>query len=546
MDTNISTSQLMPAAARRHGDARLVRHLLMAAAISIAWVVLLCATFDPKWDTNDDVGMSMIAHGYGSVDYGSDLLLFSNVVWGLIVRSLPSIDDILGYSIATLLALTLAGSAVVYFLLRVSVRPIVAGLILTVAFTRPILFPQFTETAGLLAIAGVLGLLAYDRHRSAFDLVLACCLAFLAYLVRDQELALVVAVALPLVPWRKLAASRAARIAAAGLAICMLAATVANVRAYSSPEWQTFRQQNLARAPLTDFGAAKFILERPDLMQRHGLSPNDIVLVSRWFFVDPHLSNPELLWALMREIPPRTALEKNLTSSVSDLSLLLGPQLLTLTLLGAALLMILLQPRLFVAWFICLAAFLAFTAAGRSPPVRVCLPLLALLTIAAVTMDIRVPRWRRLILFVTLLAGALVNTWNLVGEAMASDRAVAQARQNRFVSPESIFVWGASLPYELVFPLFTRERDVHSTRIYGLGVLTLAPYSVPTADEARGQGFLIRLRSQAGIPLIANAYEESLLNTYCVEHYGAPLKTSVATRTPLWTIKNASCASSAQ
>ena len=524
----------------------MVSHLLMATAISIAWVVLLCATFDPRWDTNDDVGMSMIAHGYGGVDYGSDLLLFSNVVWGRIVRSLPSIDGLLGYSTATLLALTLAASTVVYFLLRLGIRPFVAGLILTVAFMRPILFPQFTETAGLLAIAGVLGLLAYDRHRSAFDLVLACCLAFLAYLIRDQELALVVAVALPLVPWRKLAASRAARIAAAGLAICIIAATVANVRAYSSPEWQTFRQQNLARAPLTDFGAAKFILELPDLMQRHGLSPNDIVLVSRWFFVDPRLSNPELLWALMSEIPPQTALEKNLASSVSGLSLLLGPQLLTLTLLGAAMLMILLRPRLFVAWFICLAAFLAFTAAGRSPPIRVCLPLLALLTIAAVTMDLQVPRWRRLILFAALLAGALVNAWNLVGEAIASDKAVAQARQNRFVSPESTFVWGGSLPYEMVFPLFTRERDVRSTRIYGLGVLTLAPNSVPTADEARGQGFLTRLRSPAGIPLIATIEEESLLNTYCVEHYGVPLKTSVATRTPLWTIKNASCASSAQ
>lgn len=155
-------------------------------------------------------------------------------------------------------------------------------------------------------------------------------------------------------------------------------------------------------------------------------------------------------------------------------------------------------------------------------------------------------RWRRRILFVTLLAGALVNSWNLVGEAIASDRAIAQARQNRFVSPESIFVWGDTLPYELVFPLFTRERDVRSTRIYGLGVVTLAPYSVPTADEVRGQGFLTRLRSQAGIPLIATASEESLLNTYCLEHYGAPLRTSVATRTPLWTITNVSCASSAQ
>ncbi|WP_354264200.1 hypothetical protein [Bradyrhizobium sp. GM2.2] len=544
---NINAVVTSKNALRSHGDHGVSssRHLITAAAISITWMVVLCATFNPKWETNDDVAMSMVAHGYGIADYGSAHLFFSNVLWGVIVRSLPSINGILGYSVATMLSLTLAGAAIVYFLLRLAIRPIFTVLVLIVVFMRPTLFPQFTETAGLLAVGGVLGLLSYQRRGSVFDLVAACCLAFLAYLIRDLELALVAAVGLPLLPWRKLIALRSARLAAVGLAICLGGATVANVRAYSSPEWQTFRQQNFARAPLTDFDATKFILERPELMQRHGLSPNDVRLVSNWFFVDPRLSNPDLLRSLLSEIPPQAVIERNFASSLTAFSLPLGPNLLTLTLTGLALLIILLRPSLLAAWLICFAFMLGFALAGRSPPVRVCFPLFALLTTAAVTMQFRLPQWRRLLLAATLLVGSLFNAWHLIDEAAASDRTIALARHPEFVSPRSTFVWGDALPFESVFPVFTREYDVRSTRIYGFGVLTLAPFSVAVADEAANRGFLAQLQSNAGIPLIAKPAELALLSVYCMENFATPLQTSIATQAELWTVVNASCTSPA-
>ncbi|MGY4237955.1 hypothetical protein ACVIIW_006902 [Bradyrhizobium sp. USDA 4449] len=546
MNTNVSTaSPISPRALDR--EASSIRHLLIAASIAIAWMILLCSIFDPKWETNDDVAMSMVAHGYGIADYGSDHLFFSNVLWGAIVRSLPSVDGILGYSIATLLSLALAGAATVYFLLRLGVRPMVATLVLTIVFTRPILFPQFTETAGLLGIAAALGLQAFCRRRSVYDLVAACCLAFFAYLIRDLELALVVAVALPLLPWGKLAASRSARLAAALLLICVAGAAIADARAYLPPEWQTFRQQNLARAPLTDFGSATFILERPDLMQRHGLSRNDIRLVSNWFFIDPQLSNPELLRSLIREIPAQMILERNLASSLDALlAIPQSPSLRTLTYISIALLMILLRPRLFAVWALFFAAIFAFASVGRPPPARVCFPLLGLLIFAAVSMQPQLPRWRDLALTAALLAGAVSNAWHLIGEATASDRAIALARLQKFSSPESTFVWGDALPFEAVFPVFTRVDDVRSTRIYALGVLTLAPFSVPTADEAAHRGFLVRLRTEAGIPLIAAPEQQSLLNTYCVEHLGTPLRTQIKTKGELWSVVNASCASAAK
>ena len=54
------------------------------ALLAFLWVatliVLLCLAFDPRWESNDDVAMSKVAHGYGLAAYGSSHLIFSNVL----------------------------------------------------------------------------------------------------------------------------------------------------------------------------------------------------------------------------------------------------------------------------------------------------------------------------------------------------------------------------------------------------------------------------------------------------------------------------------
>ncbi|QDM33298.1 hypothetical protein FNL55_19490 [Tardiphaga sp. vice352] len=532
-DPNPASAQVAPVA----------RDLVIALALSSALVILISLVFEPRWETNDDVAMSMVAHGYGGGEYGTPRLFFSSVLWGAVVRSLPSINGVLGYSIATLMSLTLAGTATIYFLLRIGLRRSTSVLIFALVFFRPILFPQFTVTAGLLAIAAILGLLSYHRTASRVDLVAACCLAFLAYLIRGLELALVTGVALPLLPWRKLLATRAVQVALTGLAVCIACATVADAYAYSSPEWQTFLQKNRARAALTDFGATKLILDHPDLLQRRGLSENDIRLVGNWFFVDPRLSDPELLKSLLAEIPVQNAIEQNLASSLTAFSAMLGPQLLPLTLAGLILLVTSFRSKLLAAWAICLIAFLALTVAGRFGVVRVYFPLFALLVIFACVTESRLSRWRFSAVILALSAGNLINVRFLIDEAAASDQMVRLARAEKFVSPESTVIWGGSFPFQYAFPVFTREPDVRQTRIYGLGVFTLAPFSVASADERSGRGLLERLRSSPGIPLISTTDYQSLLNTYCIEHFGSPLRMSISTQTKLWSVMNASCAS---
>src|SRR3990172_1330249 len=93
------------------------RRSLGAMLVSIVFVLVLCALFELRWETNDDVSMSMFAHGYGVATYGSPNLIFSNVLWGYVVRLIPEFNGVLGYSTATLGVLVIIGAVVTYGLI---------------------------------------------------------------------------------------------------------------------------------------------------------------------------------------------------------------------------------------------------------------------------------------------------------------------------------------------------------------------------------------------------------------------------------------------
>jgi hypothetical protein len=277
-------------------------------------------------------------------------------------------------------------------------------------------------------------------------------------------------------------------------------------------------------------------------MQRLGLSENDMRLIGSFFFADQRLTNPELLKTLLSEIPVQTAGKTSFTSGSASVLAMFGPQLLPLALASFFLSILFIRPSHLLAWVTCLVVMFALGAVGRSNTARVYIPLFSLLIVIPCAAASLQSRWRYAAVVCILLVGGLINTRQLKEDVAASDSSLLQARPGKFVSRESTVVWGGSLPFEYVFPVFTREADLRDTRIYGLGVFTLAPFSVPTADERAGKGMLARLQSETGVPLIADSHLHSLLNIYCIEHYGTPLRLSLVKKMELWTVMNASCA----
>lgn len=268
-------------------------------------MIALCMWFAPVWETNDDVAMAMVAHGYGFASQSSPNILFSNVVWGHLVQGLHGLFGLQGYSVGTLGVLLLAGSSILYFLIRLDVGYLVSLPAVAATVSWPILFPQFTMNAGLATVAAVLGGYAYSQTRDLLSLAIACVLAVIGYLVRSLEFALILVVAAPFLPWSRLFKDRLLLSGCAAVLLAIAAAQAADSLAYRSSDWEAFRTHNLARAPYTDFGLGARVKERPDILEKYGRSTNDIDLISGWFFEDRTLSEASVLNGMAQALGPK-------------------------------------------------------------------------------------------------------------------------------------------------------------------------------------------------------------------------------------------------
>lgn len=61
-------------------------------------------------------------------------------------------------------------------------------------------------------------------------------------------------------------------------------------------------------------------------------------------------------------------------------------------------------------------------------------------------------------------------------------------------------------------------------RLYGLGVFTLAPFSVAFTEQQDGRGIIDLLVGSSGLPVIAGEHHFISLDTYCSEHLHGELK----------------------
>ncbi len=526
---------------RGMGDQPALLTLMLMAGLT----VLLCLAFDPRWGTNDDVAMSMIAHGYGLAAYGSPHLVFSNVLWGYLVRAIPAINGVLGYSIATLVVLLVTGWAMLYFLLRLGAGYLPGLLVVALIIARPTLFPQFTMNAGLLTVAAIIGWQVYARFGGVGNLAAACLLAFFGCLIRDAEFLLVLGVALPLLPWRALRERRQMQIAFLLLGVAIASAAAFDRWSYSGPEWQHFLEFNSARKPYTDYGASEYLKQHPEIMARHGYSQNDIDLVSDWFFVDPQIADPKSLNAMLTELGPLPMQDGSVQSGFAAIKALNDPVLLPL-ILPALLLLVLVPGRsVALAWGLCLAALFAIGVMGRPGMLRVYVPVVSLLLVAPVVVGKCKEGVGQWVAVLTLLAACAGNAYIFIPHALISKQWIQQIQKDIHGLPTGAIVsWGQSFPFELAFPVLANDRNSRNIRLYGLDAFTFTPFSVATAEQTAGRGMIERLRTTAGIPIIASPKRLELLRVYCAKRLNGQLRVAMAYQTPSLTVQQVRCESS--
>jgi hypothetical protein len=543
-------------------------------AIAAAFVLSLCFVFEAKWETNDDVAMSMVAHGYGVAAFGSPNIIFSNVLWGCLVRSIPQIDGVLGYSIVTLGVLIIVGTILLFGLYRLGAGYAASLSVLALLLVRPVLFPQFTINAGLLLVAAIICFHLFARHNNLQALLIGCVLAFSSFLVRSNEFFLVLFGALPLLPWRTLLRSRSSQVAILSLIIVIAVSAAIDHKAYQGQQWKAFNELNPVRTPFTDFGADEHLKNRPDILGRYGFSTNDIDLIREWFFADPEIVNPPTLRVMLAELGPLPAQGNSIYKGWDGVLTLWDPKLLPLVL--AAMLLALLRPSWQVAasWGLCVAAIFVIGVSGRPGIIRVYVPLVCLLTIAPflvgrfsgfswqvaaswglciasiLAIGRSVPpgimatyaplaclliitpflvwqfsKWRNRLGVGLLLAAVALNSSLVFDESRAFQIVSEQAREGLDAFPrDPIVIWGIGFPLESVYPVMGASPAAMSCHFYGLGAFTLAPFSVAFTEQQQGRGMIDLLVQEAGVPIVAQEKCLRYLETYCRERLHGEIK----------------------
>lgn len=470
----------------------------------------------------------MVAHGYGIAAIGSPNLIFSNVVWGYLVRLIPQIDGVLGYSVVTIGVLVIVGTVLLHALRKLSFGWLVSLSVLILLLARPVLFPQFTINAGLLTLGAVICWQLYGQKESRRALVIGCLLAFCGYLVRSHEFLLVLIIALPFLPWNKLAKDRAGQLSTAALLLAIGVASIVDFKAYRGDAWQSFNAINPARAPITDFGADIQLKKHPEILARHGYTANDIDLIRWWFFVDENIANPHRLNAMLMELGPLPAQSNALNNGWIGMKTFVHPVLLPGFLAAFFLLLLMPNRTSFITWALCLAAIFALGMLGRPGVLRVYVPVISLLLIAPLLARGTGCRVRGLLRW-RLVQGAVVvaaffNTSAVFSESRSAQLAAEQIREDlQGFSNETVVVWGGLFPYEAAYPVLRKFDAALAYRLYPLGVFTHAPFSVAYSEQVSGRGMIDRLTSQRGMPIVANEQRFDLLSIYCKERLGGVL-----------------------
>ncbi|MBK0391931.1 hypothetical protein [Ramlibacter algicola] len=498
---------------------------------SLLFVALLWSVFPPRWDTNDDVAMAMVAHGFGGADHPSAQLVFSNIAWGTLVSALGMPGGLPGYTLATFATVGLAGGVLLWaaWAAGLGLRGVigVAGLFLV----RATLFPQFTVGAGLLVVAGCACLAWYPRTRSPALLAFGAALVFGSFIVRREECLLVLAALVPILPSRTLVRDGRARVAGALLLAALAGVTAWDAASYRQPAWERFNDLNPARAAFTDYGRSELLKARPEILARHGLSLNDVDLIRGWFFADPVLVEPNRLREVVRELGEVPHLKEDLGNAWQAVATLGHPDLAWL--LYAALLSALLFPswRLAAAWALCLLGLAAIGYAGRPGVLRIYVPLLGALAFAPFmrqAVATRAPwagRFRRWMAGAGLAVIAAFHAHDVHEQWARMAPLAIEARQELADFPrETVVVWGDAFPFEEAYaPLVRQGQD--GPRLYGLGTFTYAPFGVSVAEAARGRDMLSLLKGDEGVLLLARDRDIDRLAIYCVEHHHRRLET---------------------
>lgn len=510
-------------------------HRYLPYAVAFLCVAVILAFGDKFWDANDDEHMAMIAQGYGLAGAASPGIVYSNVVWGWLAMRLGTPFGIPGYTVAAYAAMLASAAAIAWVMVRKQVPGVLAAALLLAMFIHPLLEPQFSVTAGYASLAGVALVMVCDGPPRWSVAAFGCLFLVLGALIRFQECLFVGLVSAPFLGYA-LYRSRGTPALHPMLAALLAALAIAggckllDSQYYSGTDWNRFRDMNALRKPLTDYGLGGYFLQQPDRLRAAGLSRNDMMLVSNWFFLDDQVYNRQTLGTLIGELPLGERLAFNL-GRYDALPRPFTTPLVALLSLTALLALVVSGRRRVAAAGIMLFALsmFLFLLMGRPGVPRIFPGAVAALALMMLLDQVHGKRLWAALAGIALLCGVCVEGGQFFLAHRAQGALAGSIKQGICDLPDRDqlqVVWGAPHGFadRYVFdPTQSPQWDC-LPRIYLVGVLELLPANLQQLhDYTGGMDLIPALLGGQRFFFLTTDNRLDLLDRYMHEHYGVGL-----------------------
>jgi len=504
-----------------------IRYLLICLTAIVAGTIALYLVAEPNWNTNDDVAISMTAHGYGFAAYGSPYLIFSSRVWGEIVRVIPENRFLLGYTIAMLVTLVASLTAITVSLRSLGAPTFLAAGVVAVIGTVALLNPQFTILSALAMIAAVVCALARLKGGSLWFLIAAGAFALVSYMVRDSMFFLMGLLAVPLVLWAGAFRSRENWVSLAVVGALALGVHVIDVASFAGPEWDAHKALNEARLPFNDTTRSAYLAQQPDALESAGMSSLDLLLVMRWFYFDPAVADPVKLNAALAAVTIPD-LNVRLPEAFTELHGVIDNGIMYPLLLMALVLTLLFPSwKTLFYWVYVIAIAIGISLEWRTIPLRLAFPMTVFLSLMPLLFaSLAAGFSRRRTVLATGFVGIIAFVSISVQMQDAWDRSAANAplrEEFALIPSDTIAVVGAGLDYQAIYPFLMRPADIPQTTLLASNASTLhVAFNEPLRRQT-GNDFRSLFTSRDGLYVYMLTRRYPLLAEYCRQYHSGRL-----------------------
>jgi hypothetical protein len=516
-----------------------INNLSFRLVVYTLLLVITWMNFTPIYYKNDDVIMSMISGGYGQMFDKSNLSINSNIILGQLSIILPKFFGIFPYNYLNILFLSICFISLGETLNKITKKFLISTIVLLSSSLFILIRPTFTTIAGYLSVTAMLNIYLYNKNSEKKYLLYGFTLLLFASLIRDELVIFFVIFTFVIIVQSIKKNSREVLTYASIFSVLFIITQIINRIPYSSDYMKQNNEMGLIVQPIHNYNADRSILQNTELLLLNDYTINDINLIRNWYFLDLHLIDPSRLMNLLSKTGWRgRTVNLDIPESITNSLNLITNYPLNIILLSSIILMIFSNRNyvLKVLWVLLLLSVILGALIGRQLDYVYYPIFMFLFILIYVNFDHSKPHSKVLIISISTVIG--LSGINAYRSATINIDKTRESYQN--IIADKIWVIGGGLPLELIYPVL--EKPIKGPEIIASDWSIFTPKSYFQKYNSQNN-FVLDLKSQNGVNVVANNYHIPLIQIYCKEKFGSDLLKTELLQNEVIGIKNLKCPS---